>query len=94
MSNKSLGKRLKEYREKKFPNMGLRKVAEMKIVDTHFVYLHRIEKGTFIPSNEKLAKLCDAYDLSDDEKSEVFFLAKRVPKEIENFVRNNPDKLQ
>jgi len=77
MDFKTLGQKLKEYRRQHFPSEGLRAVAEK--IPIHFVYLHRIETGLFKPSQKMLDKLCQAYNLSNEEKFELYSLNNPLP---------------
>ena len=73
---KTLGEKLKFYRERKFQNMGLRKVAgELKM---NYVYLHRIEKDVFAPSVKLIQNLSKKYGLNEDEEIELFKIAKKL----------------
>ena len=60
----------------KFPNKSARKVAKEELIMS-YVYLHRIENGTFIPSEEMIIKLSDGYGLTEDQEFELFMLAKK-----------------
>lgn len=72
----NIGKKLKNYRESKFPNLGLRKAAdEVKI---NFVYLNRIENNLLMPSEDMIVKLAMAYGLTDEQEFEIFQLANKV----------------
>lgn len=71
--NTNLGKKLKEYRQNKFPDLALRRVADAIGVD--YSYIYRVEEGVHIPSDEVLSKLTTGYDLSLEEKLEIFALA-------------------
>lgn len=75
--NNNLGELLKKYREARFEGMGLRRVA--KEIDMDYSHLFRIEAGQYIPSDDNLLKLVNAYGLGADQKLEVFNLARLTP---------------
>ena len=95
---KTLGEKLKEYRERKFPGMGLRK-AEDEIKKTsddikiNFVHLNRLENG-LSPSVETIKKLSKIYELSSTEEIELYTLAKKMPPEITDYFRDNPNEVE
>jgi transcriptional regulator with XRE-family HTH domain len=71
-----IGKKLKDYREKVFPNKGLRKVAD--IIKIHFVYLNRIENNLLMPSDDMISNLSKAYGLTEEQEFKLFQLAKKA----------------
>ncbi|MEK7176689.1 MAG: helix-turn-helix transcriptional regulator [Patescibacteria group bacterium] len=75
--NKELGQLLKELREKAFYGMGLRRVADKVGID--YAHIFRIEVGQYIPSDENLIKLLDAYKANHQEKMTAFKLARLTP---------------
>lgn len=77
-NNIELGQILKQYREKAFEGMGLRRVA--KEVEIDYSHLFRIEAGQYLPNDESLLKLLNAYKLDAGQKLEVFNLAHLTPK--------------
>lgn len=76
-TNLKLANKLKEYREGAFPNMGLRRVE--KEVDVDYSHLFRIETGQYVPNDETLLKLTNAYKLTPAQKIEIFTLARVTP---------------
>lgn len=85
--------KLKFYRNRKFPDMGLRKVADE--IDVSFSHLNKIERG-LIPSKELIDKLVKAYDLSKEEEFELLVLAGRIfdHQIAKNFFEEHPKKLE
>lgn len=67
-----LGQKLKKYRESVFPDMGLRRVAD--IIGIDYSYLYRVEDGKYTPSDEMLIKITEAYKLSPQEQLELFHM--------------------
>ncbi len=89
----TLGEQLKKYRKIKFPELGLRKVAE--IVDVSFAHLNKLERG-LPPSDQTIYKLAEAYELSQEEKFELLKLADIAHKDpnVKKFFDDNPEKLK
>lgn len=75
--NKKLGETLKAYRERAFVGWGLRRVASDIGID--YAHLFRIEAGQYIPADENLLKLLDAYKVDQKEKLDVFNMARLTP---------------
>ncbi|QQG42825.1 MAG: helix-turn-helix transcriptional regulator [Candidatus Giovannonibacteria bacterium] len=76
--NNELGQILKAYREKAFPDQGLRRVAAKIGID--YAHLFRIELGQYTPADETLLKILDTYGIKDlDERLKVFNLARLSP---------------
>lgn len=69
----TLGVKLKEFRLKKFPGLPLRKVADD--IGVGYSYLHRVEEGAHVPSDEILKKMTSGYCLDLEEELEIFTLA-------------------
>ncbi len=87
LMTKTLGEKLKGYREEKFKNMGLRKAAEEIGID--FTHLNRIERG-LRPSAETLKKFSQKYGLSQDEEAELFASAKIIHPDVSDYLKQNP----
>jgi transcriptional regulator with XRE-family HTH domain len=75
--NKELGQLLKQHREKAFEGMGLRRVATEVGID--YAHLFRIEAGQYIPSDESLLKMMNAYSITTAEQLNLFNLARLSP---------------
>lgn len=90
--NKTLGKKLKDFRMKKFENFGLRRVAEKIGLD--YSYLYRIEEGLYTPSDETISKIAKSYDLSSEETLELFGLAHISPELRKALDKGGPDSMQ
>ncbi|MBI4158288.1 MAG: helix-turn-helix transcriptional regulator [Candidatus Yanofskybacteria bacterium] len=75
--NKELGKRLREFRIKKFGDAGLRRVADK--IDLDYSYLYRIEEGLYTPSDDVLTKIATEYQLTSEETLELLGLAHITP---------------
>lgn len=72
MENK-LGIKLKEFRAKKFGDAALRRVADD--IGVGYTYIHRMETGMHVPSDEILNRLAEGYGLSTAETVEIYALA-------------------
>ena len=75
--NQDLGKKLKEFRVRKFDKVGLRRIADSLAMD--YSYLYKIEEGIYTPSDKTLSKMAEIYNLSPAETLEVFNLAHISP---------------
>lgn len=85
--------KLKYYRNRQFPNMGIRAVALE--VGVSFAHLNKIERG-LIPSADYLTKLARAYNLSSEEEFELFVLANKIYDHpaTKNYFESNPKKME
>lgn len=72
MKNNKVGLLLQDYRRKKY--MSVRQAAES--IGIHYTYLSRAENGVSEPSEEVLEKVATFYELSSDEKAELFIASK------------------
>ncbi|MBV9159895.1 MAG: helix-turn-helix transcriptional regulator [Candidatus Kaiserbacteria bacterium] len=69
-----LGELLKRHREKAFPDEGLRRVAEKVGID--YAHLFRLEAGQYVPTDESLQKIANAYKLDAQAQLLMFNLAR------------------
>lgn len=68
----TFGEMLKRFRERKFPGKSLRRVAEeIKLGETFYAYLNKIETGTYLPSEHVVTDLIRAYRLTNDERVDL-----------------------
>ncbi len=74
-NNIELGKELKEKREKAFPGIGLRRVANEN-VKIDYAHLFRIEAGQYKPSDDTLLKILNAYKVEPLEMLRMFNLSR------------------
>ena len=72
MENSKVGILLQEYRRKKY--LSVRQAAEA--IGIHYTYLSRIENGISEPSEEVLEKISSYYELTKDERAELFLASK------------------
>lgn len=71
--NKELGKKLKEFRLRKFSEDSIRRVAERLDLDPS--YLYRVEEGFYTPKDDKLMTMSKLYNLTAVQTLEIFHLA-------------------
>jgi len=72
MKNTKVGILLQDYRRKKY--LSVRQAAES--IGIHYTYLSRAENGISEPSEDVLEKISTFYELSSDEKAELFIASK------------------
>lgn len=73
----SFGNRIRKLREEKFPGQSLRKVGEYlsekyEFRDYFYTQLNKVEMGVILPSSELLGRLLTAYNVSREEREEVY----------------------
>lgn len=93
MNKNILGDKLKSYRTRCFPEMGLRKVADK--IGVSFAHINKIERG-LQPSQQIIEILSKAYNLSSDEEFKLLVLAGRIYEHpvTKNFFDKHPQKLK
>lgn len=81
------------YRDREFPNMGIRAVA--KEMGVSFAHLNKIERG-LIPSMEYISKIAKAYNLTKNEEFEILVLANKIFEHplTKDYFDQNPKKLE
>lgn len=73
--NETFSSKLKAVREKYFPGMSLRRVAQkLNLGENFYSSLSRIESGEFLPSEEVLRDILNFYPISLSEKDEILSL--------------------
>lgn len=93
-NKKQLGEVLREYREHSFPNEGLRRVA--KQIDIDYTHLFRIEDGQYVPQDDTLTRILDAYSVSLDQRFYAFTIARMTPAQtrvMRTFMQSHDPKL-
>jgi len=87
MKNNKVGILLQDYRRKKY--LSVRQAAES--IGIHYTYLSRAENGVSEPSEEVLEKISTFYELSEDEKAELF-IASKMSDTVSNMITQLGEK--
>lgn len=90
--NTQLGKKLQAFRERRFPNESLRRVALSLEFD--YSYLYRLEEGFYKPTDEKLASIAKVYELSQEEVAELLALAQSYSSTIDIMRKKSPEDFE
>ena len=85
-NNKSGGEVVRELRLQK--GITIKKLSEL--VDTHYVFLSKLERNMEKPSEELIKKLADILDYKDDINLLILSF-NRIPKEIEKILLDDPN---
>ncbi len=88
-----LGEQLRKFRQRKFPDLGLRKAAEK--IGMSFSHLNKLERG-LPPSDKTIYKLMNVYELNDNERLELLKIAgiAHKDKSVVEYFEQNPQKLK
>ncbi len=79
----TIGKLLRKLRKEK--GVGIKEMA--KTLDLNYTYISKIENSKAMPSSEVLNKISNYFDYNQDE---LLLSAGRIPKDIEEILKNNP----
>lgn len=79
------GKKLKSLRNEK--GIGIKPLAEKLHVD--YTYLSKIENAKAVPSKETIKRIATFFNINSDE---LMVLADKIPDDIEQILRENPEE--